>query len=74
MLEVFYKFHKDKLETDKCRQIVEMAVAEAFSVDTIKLNLKLGQGQKKGKEEVTAANVGDDIVKAAEAIFGVGVV
>jgi len=74
ILEVFYKFHKDKLETDKCRQIVEMAVAEAFSVDTIKLNLKLGQGQKKGKEEVTAANVGDDIVKAAEAIFGVGVV
>ena len=69
-LEVFYKFHKDKLETEKCRTIVENAVKEIFSVAVVKLYLKLGQGKKK-KEELSADAVGQDIVKAAEEIFGV---
>ncbi len=68
-LEVFYKFHKDKLETDKCRQIVEDAVGELFGVEGAKLFLKLGQSGKKAREEVSAVGVEDDIVKAAEAIF-----
>jgi DNA polymerase III gamma/tau subunit len=65
-LEVFYKFHKDKLETEKCRQIVETSVMEVFSVGSVKLNLKLGQKSKPVQEE--------DIVKAAEEIFKVGAV
>ena len=68
-LEVFYKFHKDKLETEKCRQIVESSVTEVFGVGPIKLHLKLGQKGKAAKEEVTASDVGEDIVKAAEEIF-----
>lgn len=70
-LEVFYKFHKDKLETEKCRAIVETAVAELFSVRAVKLYLRLGEGQKKKTEEVTADGVDQDIVQAAEQIFGV---
>jgi DNA polymerase III subunit gamma/tau len=66
-LEVFYKFHKDKLETDKCRSIVEEAVGNVFSIGPVRLKLKLGIRQK--KEELTAENVGDDIVKAAADIF-----
>jgi DNA polymerase-3 subunit gamma/tau len=68
-LEVFYKFHKDKLESEKCRQIVEAAVEEIFNISGVKLYLKLGQGGRKAKEEVSAAGVGEDIVKAAEEIF-----
>jgi DNA polymerase-3 subunit gamma/tau len=70
-LEVFYKFHKDKLESDRCRTIVESAIGEVFEVSGIKLYLKLGQGQRKKSEEVSAEGVGQDIVQAAEQIFGV---
>ncbi len=70
-LEVFYKFHKDKLETDKCRQIVEEAVELAMGVSGVKLFLKLGEKIRPNHEEVTADGVGEDIVKAAEEIFKV---
>lgn len=66
-LEVFYKFHKDKLETDKCRSIVEEAVGDVFSIGPVRLKLKLGTQQK--KQELTADTVEDDIVKAAAEIF-----
>jgi DNA polymerase III subunit gamma/tau len=69
-LEVFYKFHKDKLETEKCRQIVESSVSEVFGLNSTKLRLKLGQKSKAAKEEVTA-NVDEDIIKAAQEIFKV---
>jgi DNA polymerase III subunit gamma/tau len=73
-LEVFYKFHKDKLETEKCRQIVEMAVMEVFSVGMAKLNLKLGQKPSsakatEGRGGDLSGKVEEDIVKAAEEIF-----
>jgi DNA polymerase-3 subunit gamma/tau len=68
-LEVFYKFHKDKLESEKCRQIVEETVGEMFDTGPVKLYLRLGQGGRKAAEEVTAAGVGEDIVKAAQEIF-----
>jgi DNA polymerase-3 subunit gamma/tau len=70
-LEVFYKFHKDKLESEKCRQIVETAIAEIFKTTGVKLYLKLGKGGRKAAEEITAEGVGDDLVKAAEEIFKV---
>ena len=63
LLEVFYKFHKDKLESEKCRQIVEIAVGEVFGTDPARLTLQLGQRQVQPKE--------DDLVAAAAEIFKV---
>ncbi|MEK7154930.1 MAG: hypothetical protein AAB697_02285, partial [Patescibacteria group bacterium] len=71
LLEVFYKFHKDKLESEKCRQIVEVAVGEVFGTDPVRLVLQLGQRLRPGKEEVVAENVDDDLVAAAAEIFKV---
>jgi hypothetical protein len=43
-LEVFYKFHLDKLATEKCREIVETSVAEVFGLGgPVRLALKLGE-------------------------------
>jgi len=61
-LEVFYKFHKDKLETDKCRQIVEAAVGGVFGTDPARLLLSLGEKRQPVKED-------EDIVRIAEEIF-----
>lgn len=61
-LEVFYKFHKDKLETDKCRQIVGEAVGEVFGTDPARLLLNLGEKRQPVKED-------EDIVRVAEEIF-----
>lgn len=69
-LEVFYKFHKDKLETEKCRVIVEEAVGEVFGESGVRLFLKLGQKVRQAPEEITASGVGDDVIAAAEEIFG----
>jgi len=63
LLEVFYKFHKDKLESEKCRQIVEIAVGEVFGTDPARLSLQLGQRLVQPKE--------DDLVAAAAEIFKV---
>lgn len=68
-LEVFYKFHKDKLETEKCRSIVEGAVGQVFGKGPVKLLLKLGDKKNKGGD--LSGVVEEDIVKAAEAIFKV---
>lgn len=72
VLEVFYKFHKDKLETEKCRQIVEQSVQNVFGVNPIHLKLKLGSKQK--GSELSAESIGDDLVKAAAEIFKVDAV
>ncbi len=69
VLEVFYKFHKDKLESDKCRQIVESAVGDVLGSTGVRLQLQLGQRIK--QEEISAEAIEDDIVKAAEEIFKV---
>lgn len=71
-LEVFYKFHKDKLESEKCRQIVENGVAEVFGINPVRLILNLGERQN--KQEDVVADVEDDIVKAAEEIFKVSAI
>lgn len=68
-LEVFYQFHYDKLNTDKCRQIVEISVGEVFSNPPAKLFMKLGQKEKNTQEEVTAKGIDEEVITAAEAIF-----
>lgn len=83
-LEVFYKFHMDKLSSDKCREIVETSVAEVFGFGSpVKLALRLGErkmigsdtmkpGESNGKlkpaEELDGA-VEEDIIRAAQEIF-----
>jgi len=68
-LEVFYQFHFDKLNTEKCRQIVEVSVGEVFENPPVKLFMKLGQKNREVKEEITALGVDEDVISAAEAIF-----
>lgn len=41
-LEVFYKFHKERLETEKCRQVVEEAASQILG-NPIRLSCILGQ-------------------------------
>ena len=72
-LEVFYKFHRDKLESERCRQIVEEAVGEVFGTGGIRLKLNLGEKGQAKKEEI-AAQVEEDIISAAEEIFKVDAV
>ncbi len=83
-LEVFYKFHKDQLETEKCRKIVE-EVASEFLGMPINLKCILGERPKtteitEKKEEYTEKPVepvvpgngettDEDIVEVAKEIF-----
>ena len=60
-LEVFYKFHKERLEVDKYRHLVEEVISEVVSQPII---IKYYLGEKQVK---------DDIIKNAEEVFGVEV-
>jgi hypothetical protein len=57
-LEVFYKFHKDKLSEEKCRTIVEDCVATVLEAPKIVVNLVLGKAKPQ-----------EDLSKVAESIF-----
>ncbi|MDP3955563.1 MAG: DNA polymerase III subunit gamma/tau [bacterium] len=73
-IEVFYGFHKDKLESDKCRRVVEEVASEIFGLP---LNIRCVLGEKprlireaeapKFKEDVMIEN--EDIFNVAEKIF-----
>lgn len=74
-VEVFYRFHKDRLETAKCRQIVEEAVSEITGVP-LRIKYRLGERMAQKAEGVPAAaddlsgkSVEEEIVKAAAEIF-----
>lgn len=69
-LQVYYKFHKDKLESEKCKQIVENVIAKVMGVPKIKLVLTLGHK----KDSDIVGKVEEDIVTAAESIFKVSAV
>jgi len=45
-LEVFYKFHKDQLESDKCRKIVEEVCGQVLAVP-VKIKYVLGERPKR---------------------------
>lgn len=68
-LEVFYKFHKDKLETDKCRVVVEEALSKVMGVFGVKLMLKLTEKKQTQSSDNIVGNVEEDIVSAAAEIF-----
>ena len=61
-LEVFYKFHKDRLEAEKCRTIIEEVVGQTFG-SPLKLKCVLGVKPVKPQSEQT------DVLEVANAIF-----
>lgn len=65
VLEVFYEFHKERLETDKCRTVIEEVASEVIS-KPLKLRCVLGQK----KEPVSEEEPEENIVQVAEDIFG----
>ena len=69
VLEVFYKFHKDKLETEKCKGMIEGAVEQVFHLKKVRLMLQLGE--KMGSQAEVGGKVEDEVIAAAEAVFGV---
>ncbi len=69
VLEVFYKFHKERLEEDRYRQLVE-EVASKVLVAPIRIKFYLSQRTEKVAKEKLAE---DDIIKTAEEVFGVEV-
>jgi DNA polymerase-3 subunit gamma/tau len=48
ILEVFYKFHKDQLETEKCRRIFEKGASKVLGLP-IKLKCSLSESQRSAK-------------------------
>lgn len=83
ILEVFYKFHKDQLETQKCRQIFEKTASEVLNCD-VKLKCTLKPVDRPAKplpvieEKIEPIRTSvkkveressDDIIKLAEEIF-----
>jgi len=65
ILEVFYEFHKERLETDKCRSVVEEVASEVIN-KPIKLRCILGQREKVSSKEKSEP----DAIQMAEEIFG----
>lgn len=70
-LEVFYKFHKEKIEKEPVRSLVEKVAGEVLGTD---IRLKCILGDKPGAEGAVdnvaeVAKEDDPLVKAAEAIF-----
>ena len=63
-LEVFYKFHKERLETEKCRAVVEEVAQQILG---IQIKLKCILGQK--KPVVTQQPKDSDIIEVASEIF-----
>lgn len=77
-VEVFYKFHKDRLETDKYRQLVEESLEEITGLP-LRIRYRLGQKPTAAKEpdtvrakpddDVSGKEVEEEIIKAATEIF-----
>jgi DNA polymerase-3 subunit gamma/tau len=83
-IEVFYKFHKDRLEQEKCRRIVEEAASNVFQ-SLVKIKFLLGEKPKVEKkvapmmkqtqEPVVESTPGNgettdqDIIEVAKEIF-----
>lgn len=65
-LEVFYKFHKEQLEDNKRRNIVEGACRQIIGDEGLKLQCVLGEKSAKSTQETKK----DDIIDVAQSIFG----
>ena len=69
-LEVFYKFHKERLETSKCRQIVEEVASNLLSLP-VKIKCVLGEKRpiQVPHQESQPKEEKDDIIDIANDIF-----
>lgn len=71
VVEVFYEFHKGRLETAKCRGIVEQSLQQVMDNDQIRVKYILGEKSSRPSHNLTDRKTEDDdeLVKTAEAIF-----
>lgn len=63
VIEVFYQFHKGRLETDKCRRIIEDSLKQVFGRELF-TDYVLGE-----KTNLKSKDKDEELVKAAEEIF-----
>lgn len=71
VIEVFYQFHKERIEKDPCRSLVEETAGQVMG-SPVKLTCLLTQQKQRAIDVVNITeNVEDDIVRAAEDIFGI---
>ncbi len=68
ILEVFYKFHKERLETEKCRSIVEEVISQ-FLGNPIKLKCILGEKKNFPKKTDSKTDSESNILMVANEIF-----
>jgi len=74
VLEVFYRFHKDKLEEERNRRIVEEGLAKVCQ-GSFKIRCVLGEKRELSQREAknnssTQHNDDDDLYRIAKEIFG----
>ena len=76
VLEVFYNFHKEQLEQERHRRILEKVLSDVMEAG-IRLEFELGERASKAKvqervhtENVTGSLEDEELAKAAEEIFG----
>lgn len=69
VVEVFYEFHKGRLETAKCRSIVEQSLRQVLRNEQVQVRYTLGQRRNQKPSETESQD--DELVKNAEAIFSV---
>ena len=78
-LEVFYKFHKERLEEEKCRRVFEEAFEEVFE-RPVRLKCILAKKEissrvdpvktKPAETQPIASSSSEDILEVAKDIFG----
>lgn len=72
VLEVFYPFHKDRLEEAKNRKIVEKGLTNVFGVD-LAFECVLGKSKKQAlviKNDTPVESISGDLYDVAKEIFG----
>lgn len=62
ILEVFYKFHKDRLETSKNRNVIELVLVEVFG-EKLSIKCVLGKGKPKKLSKREAGELTDKNIK-----------
>lgn len=67
VLEVFYKFHKERLETPKNRQIIELVLSEIFG-ESLALNCTLSEERPEPKTKNESGNLTDMNIKVSSDI------
>lgn len=72
VVEVFYKFHKERLESQPHRSLVEEVADQVLGNQPILVCVLSGSPQKAVDLVNISESVEEDIVKAAEEIFGGG--